>query len=121
MLRLAILSYWHVHAKDYARDAEKHPDTVVTTVWDTDVERGTAAAEEIGAMFEPDLAVVLADPRVVGDAVELRAAAQSLRARVVLASVAVPDGGPRHDPVALAGALHDVLSARRRRRWAPAR
>ena len=66
MLRLAILSYWHVHAKDYARDAANHPDTVVTTVWDTDAERGTAAAEEIGAMFEPDLAVVLADPRIDG-------------------------------------------------------
>ena len=66
MLRLAILSYWHVHARDYARDAANHPDTVVTTVWDTDVERGTVAAEGIGARFEPDLAKVLADPEIDG-------------------------------------------------------
>lgn len=66
MLRLAILSYWHVHAKDYARDAENHPETVVTTVWDTDVARGTEAAGGIGARFEPDLAKVLADPEIDG-------------------------------------------------------
>ena len=66
MLRLAILSYWHVHAKDYARDADSHPDTVITTVWDRDVERGKTAAAEIGARFEPDLEAVLADPEIDG-------------------------------------------------------
>jgi 1,5-anhydro-D-fructose reductase (1,5-anhydro-D-mannitol-forming) len=66
MLRLAILSYWHVHAKDYARDAEKHADAVVTTVWDSDVKRGEAAAAVIRARFEPDLATVLADPEIDG-------------------------------------------------------
>jgi uncharacterized cofD-like protein len=53
--------------------------------------------------------VVLADGKAVGDPVGLHAAASSLRARVILAPVAVPDGGPRHDPVALASALRDVL------------
>jgi predicted dehydrogenase len=66
MLRLAILSYWHVHAKDYARDASNHQDTVVTTVWDNDPERGAAAANEIGARFEPSLEAVLADPEIDG-------------------------------------------------------
>src|SRR6478752_1965442 len=66
MLRLAILSYWHVHAKDYARDASNHSDSVVTTVWDSDLQRGTAAANEIGARFEPSLNVVLADPEIDG-------------------------------------------------------
>jgi predicted dehydrogenase len=66
MLRLAILSYWHVHAKDYARDASNHPDTVVTTVWDSDPQRGAAAAQEIGARFEPSLEAVLADPDIDG-------------------------------------------------------
>lgn len=53
--------------------------------------------------------VVLADGKAVGDPIGLRSAAESLRARVVLAPVAVPDGGPRHDPVALASALYTVL------------
>jgi len=66
MPRLAILGYWHVHAKDYARDASNHPDTVVTTVWDRDPQRGAAAAKEIGARFEPDLEAVLADPEIDG-------------------------------------------------------
>jgi hypothetical protein len=40
----------------------------------------------------------------------LQSAAESLGARVVLAPVAVADGSPRHDPVALASALHEVLT-----------
>jgi len=55
--------------------------------------------------------VVLADGEAVGDPDGLHVAAESLRARVVLAPVAVPDGTPRHDPAALASALHDVLRA----------
>jgi uncharacterized cofD-like protein len=54
--------------------------------------------------------VVLADGKAVGDPVGLQVAAESLGARVVLAPVAVADGTPRHDPVALADALHDVLT-----------
>ena len=58
--------------------------------------------------------VVLADGKLgdgepVGDAIGLQTAAESLRARVLLAPVAVPHGGPRHDPAALARALHEVL------------
>lgn len=55
--------------------------------------------------------VVLADGTAVGDPKGVRSAAESLRARVVLAPLAVPDGGPRHDPAALAGALRDVFGA----------
>ena len=54
--------------------------------------------------------VVLADGKTVGDAIGLRSAAESLRARVKLADVAVADGGPRHDPVALAEALDEVFA-----------
>ena len=59
--------------------------------------------------------VVLADGRAVGDPIGLRSAAESLRARVRLAEVAVTDGGPRHDPAALAGALYEVFSSGPRR------
>jgi hypothetical protein len=30
MLRLAMLSFWHVHAGGYARQAQQHPDTTLT-------------------------------------------------------------------------------------------
>jgi uncharacterized cofD-like protein len=56
--------------------------------------------------------VVLADGKAVGDPIGLQSAAESLRARVVFAPVAVPDGGPRHDPAALASALYEVLRSR---------
>jgi len=56
--------------------------------------------------------VVLADGRAVGDPIGVQSAAESLRARVVLAPIAVADGGPRHDPIALASALHEVLRGR---------
>jgi uncharacterized cofD-like protein len=59
----------------------------------------------------PRVDVVLADGKAVGDPIGLQSAAESLRARVVLAPVAVPDGGARHDPAALASALHEVLTS----------
>jgi predicted dehydrogenase len=59
MIRIAILSFWHVHAKDYARQAAEHPDTQIVAVWDAQAERGRAAAQAWGGQFEPDLATVL--------------------------------------------------------------
>ena len=55
--------------------------------------------------------VVLADGKAVGDPEQVRHAAESLGARLLLAPVAVDDGGPRHDPSALAAALAPVLGA----------
>jgi len=53
--------------------------------------------------------VVLADGKAVGDPEPVHRAAESLGAKLLLAPVAVPDGAPRHDPVALAAALEPVL------------
>ena len=36
-LRVAVLSFWHVHAGDYARSTVQHPDTELVAVWDDDV------------------------------------------------------------------------------------
>jgi uncharacterized cofD-like protein len=55
--------------------------------------------------------VVLADGAVVGGREGLSSAADLLRAEVVLAPVAVPDGRPQHDPAALARALREVFKA----------
>jgi len=54
--------------------------------------------------------VVLADGKAVGDPEPVDRAAESLGARLVLSPVAVEDGGPRHDPSALAAALSPVLT-----------
>lgn len=40
MIKVAILSYWHVHAQDYTNDTLNHPDTEVVAVWDEIPERG---------------------------------------------------------------------------------
>ena len=66
MLRLAMLGYWHVHARDYEREAREHPETEVVAVWDDDPARGAAAAQAIGATFVPDLDTLLADPAIDG-------------------------------------------------------
>ena len=66
MLRLAILSFWHVHAKDYAREAQEHPRTEIVAAWDEDPERGRTSAKELGAEFHADLAELLARTDVDG-------------------------------------------------------
>ena len=59
-LRIAALSAWHVHAEEYAREAQNHPDTELIAVWDEDTERGRALAESLGVPFAEDLDQLLA-------------------------------------------------------------
>ena len=59
-IRIAIVGYWHVHARDYAADAAANPDTEVVAVWDDDLARGRAGADSLGVPFEPDLGALLA-------------------------------------------------------------
>lgn len=46
-----MLSFWHVHARDYARQATEHPDTEIVAVWDEIVDRGKAEAERLSVSF----------------------------------------------------------------------
>lgn len=59
-LRVAVLSFWHVHAKDYAKTATRHPNTELVAIWDDDQARGRAAAAQFGVEFAPDLDALLA-------------------------------------------------------------
>lgn len=59
-LRIAALSAWHVHAEEYAREAQNHPDTELVAVWDEDPDRGQALAQTLGVEFAPDLDALLA-------------------------------------------------------------
>ena len=59
-LKIATLSFWHVHAGDYSRQAQEHPGTDLVAVWDDDAERGQAGAERFGVEFTGDLDALLA-------------------------------------------------------------
>lgn len=66
MLHLALLSFWHVHARDYARLAGEHPDTEIVAVWDELAERGQAEARARGVPFYASLDALLARPDLDG-------------------------------------------------------
>lgn len=55
MLRVGMLSGWHVHARGYAEELRKMPDVAITAVWDELPERGKQWAAELNVPFEPDL------------------------------------------------------------------
>lgn len=59
-LKIAVLGFWHVHAGDYARQAQQHDGTELVAVWDDDVARGQAGADQFGVEFTPDLDALLA-------------------------------------------------------------
>lgn len=60
MIRVAMLSFWHVHARDYAKQINEHPDTAVVAVWDENLERGRKEAEERGVRLYESLDELLA-------------------------------------------------------------
>jgi predicted dehydrogenase len=60
VINVAILSFWHVHATDYAREALDHPRTRIVAAWDADPERGRAGAGSLGVPFHEDLSELLA-------------------------------------------------------------
>jgi 1,5-anhydro-D-fructose reductase (1,5-anhydro-D-mannitol-forming) len=59
MLRVAMLSKWHVHAEGYANLLKAFGNVVITAVWDEERERGRRWAAELEADFEEDLDNVL--------------------------------------------------------------
>jgi len=60
MLRIAMLSRWHVHAEGYAQELESRNDVKITVVWDEEPDKGKAFADQFNAAFEPDLDKLLA-------------------------------------------------------------
>lgn len=60
MIRIAMLSGWHVHAEGYAQEARSLPNACVTAVWDEDAGRGQRWAADLGVDFEVHLDRVLA-------------------------------------------------------------
>lgn len=64
MLKVAMLSYWHVHAPDYTRQVQARSDCRIVAVWDELPERGRREAEKLGVPFRESLQEVLNDPGV---------------------------------------------------------
>jgi 1,5-anhydro-D-fructose reductase (1,5-anhydro-D-mannitol-forming) len=60
MVKIAMLSRWHVHANGYASEVRKSGDAEITCVWDEDTSRGATWAKELGVDFEASLDDLLA-------------------------------------------------------------
>ena len=60
MLRVAMLSRWHVHADEYASRINGQKQAQVVAIWDEEAERGRDWASELEVNFEADLDRLLA-------------------------------------------------------------
>ena len=60
MLRVAMLSKWHVHAAGYARDILSTGKAEIVAVWDENIQRGKDWAQDLNVNFEADLDTLLA-------------------------------------------------------------
>ena len=60
MIKVAMLSKWHVHASGYAGQLKNNGKAEITCVWDDDAARGEAWAKELGCEFVADLDALLA-------------------------------------------------------------
>jgi predicted dehydrogenase len=71
MLKVAVLSKWHPHAKGYAQALKRIPDVKLTAVWDEDAKRGQEWAHELEVPFVESLDAVWSSKDV--DAVSVTA------------------------------------------------
>ncbi|NMO94595.1 Gfo/Idh/MocA family protein [Paenibacillus lemnae] len=65
-IKIGKISYWHVHAWDYTKQAQEHTDTEIAAVWDENPERGRQAAEKQGVPFYENLDDMLALKEIQG-------------------------------------------------------
>lgn len=71
MLRIAMLSFAHVHADGYAQQVLAHPEATIQCIWDDSESRGQAAATKFKVPYQSDLNAVLSSPDI--DAVLINA------------------------------------------------
>lgn len=64
MIRVALLSRWHVHANDYANEIQNNENLSIELVWDEDAARGSEWAKELGVPFESNWQQVLTNPNI---------------------------------------------------------
>lgn len=61
MLKIGMISKWHVHAEGYADTVKKSGRAEVAAVWDADQKRGTEWAEQLGCPYYSDLDEMLTE------------------------------------------------------------
>lgn len=113
MIRIAVLSFWHVHAKDYAREALAHEDVELAAIWDEDSARGAREAVERGVAFVPDLKAILSDPTISGIVVTTSTADH----RAVIGA-AIAAGKPVFTEKVLGATLREAIDLRNQARRA---
>jgi 1,5-anhydro-D-fructose reductase (1,5-anhydro-D-mannitol-forming) len=86
MVRIAMLSFAHVHANGYADQVMREPNAQMVAVWDDMPERGKPAAERYGVLYTDDLEGLLARDDV--DAVVVNAETANHRQVMVPAAQA---------------------------------
>lgn len=64
MIRVALLSKWHVHAAEYAEHAMGNENMEITHVWDENEIRGREWADELGVGFERNIEAIFANPEI---------------------------------------------------------
>jgi 1,5-anhydro-D-fructose reductase (1,5-anhydro-D-mannitol-forming) len=64
LIKVAILSFWHVHAADYTKQANEHSATQVVAIWDELAGRGKKEALDRGVVFYDSLDELLANPDI---------------------------------------------------------
>lgn len=65
-MNVAMISYWHVHAREYAEKLASMPDVKITAVWDDNLEAGKKWAEELGCRFTESFDDILEDKSIDG-------------------------------------------------------
>lgn len=64
MLKVGMISKWHVHAEGYAKTVIDSGIAEITAVWDDDKERGEKWAQELNCRYYQDLDAFLQDKQV---------------------------------------------------------
>jgi len=59
MLKVAMLSRWHVHADGYAQEFKNRDDVKLTVVWDEEPQKGKEFARKFNMDFEVDIDALL--------------------------------------------------------------
>ena len=84
MLRIAMLSFAHVHAGGYAAHILKHPEAEIACIWDDMDSRGQEAADKLSLPYDNDLERVLSRDDV--DAVVVNATTNTHRDVLIAAA-----------------------------------
>ncbi len=63
-MKIAMISSWHVHAKDYAKQIMQLPQCEIVAVWDENKEAGIKWAKELNCKFIEDYDTLLKDDSI---------------------------------------------------------